>query len=67
MTFSKTINSWNNLPVVLDLQTVAILLGVTDETIKKWVCRGEFEGTKIGRKWFFDREYVRGKIQKIAS
>lgn len=47
MTFSKTINSWNNLPVVLDLQTVAILLGVSDETIKKWVCRGEFEGTKI--------------------
>ena len=40
---------------------------VTDETIKKWVCRGEFEGTKIGRKWFFDREYVRGKIQKNAS
>ena len=66
MMYSKSINSWNNLPVVLDLQTVAVLLGVADGTVKKWVYRGEFEGTKIGKKWFFDRDYIREKIQKAS-
>ena len=66
MMYSKSINSWNNLPVVLDLQTVAILLGVADGTGRKWVGRGVFEGTKMGDEWFFDRDYIREKIQKAS-
>lgn len=53
------IYSWDNLPVILDCKTVAIIYGVTPETIKNMIYSGKLIGRKAGRKWVFDKEYIR--------
>lgn len=55
----KTINNWDKLPVVLDLQTVALIFNVTEPTVKSWIYKGKLKGSKIGHKWIFDKEYIK--------
>lgn len=60
---SAVIKSWDKVPVVLDLHDAALVFGVTEETIKRWLYSGEISGRKIGRRWFFDKDYLRELIQ----
>lgn len=58
-TSTVTINNWEKLPVLLDLHTAALVFNVSDGTLKKWLYSGQIQGKKIGRKWFFPRDYIR--------
>ena len=60
---TATVTNWERLPAVIDIQMVALIFGVTDGTVKRWIYSGEIEGRKIGRQWFFDRDYFRELIQ----
>lgn len=51
--------NWERLPVVLDVHTVALVFGCTDDCVKKWLQSGKLQGSKIGRKWIIDKEYLR--------
>jgi len=55
---NKFISNWDKLPAVMDLHTTALIFGVTDGTIKKWLYKGIITGHKVGRKWFFDKDYL---------
>lgn len=57
------INNWDKLPVILDLNTVALIFGVTEVTIKKLLYNGELKGKKLGKKWVFDKEYIKNYAQ----
>lgn len=61
---NKTVSNWDNLPVVLDINTVALLFGVTEVTIKHLVYKGELKATKLGKKWIFDKDYIIGFVKK---
>ena len=61
------ISRWERLPVTLDLHTAALALGVTDSTVKRWLHNGTLQGAKIGRKWIFDRDYIRTLVQPVGS
>ena len=63
---NKTITRWDTLPVVLDLHTVATILQVNEGTVKQWLYHGTIVGTKIGKQWFFDRDYIISLIRKEA-
>lgn len=56
------ISNWDKLPVALDIHTVALIFDVTDATVKNWIYTKEIKGTKIGRKWFFDKDYIKALI-----
>lgn len=58
------ISNWDKLPVAVDLQTCALIFDVSDVTIKHWLYAGVIEGTKLGNKWFFDKDYLRTVISK---
>lgn len=60
------INNWDKLPVVLDLHTVALIFNVTDVTVKNWIYNGQLEGVQIGRKWIFDKEYIKSLLNNKA-
>lgn len=60
---NKTISNWDKLPVALDLHTVALILGVTDVTVKNWLYNGTIKGSKVGHKWLFDKEYIKSLIK----
>lgn len=55
----KQVYNWERLPVSMDVHTTALVMGVTDETIKNWLRAGRLKGSKIGRKWIIDRDYLR--------
>lgn len=57
------ISNWDKLPVVLDLNTVALIFGVTEVTIKQLLYKGELKGKKLGKKWVFDKEYIKSYVQ----
>lgn len=53
------ITEWNTLPVVLDTATVALIWGVSINTVKNWIRDGRIKSIQINRQHFFDREYVK--------
>jgi len=62
----QTISNWDKLPVILDLQTVALIFNVTETTIKSWIYKGHLKGSKIGHKWVFDKEYIKSLTNSKA-
>ena len=63
---TNIINNLDKLPVVLDLQTVALIFNVTDATVKQWIYKGQLKGSQIGRKWIFDKEYIKSLTENKA-
>lgn len=63
---TNIINNWDKLPVVLDLQTVALIFNVTEVTVKQWIYKGQLKGSQIGRKWIFDKEYIKSLTESKA-
>ena len=53
-----SIHNWDKLPLILDTKTVALIYGVTPNTIKRWVYTNQIKGFKLGRKWLFDKSYI---------
>lgn len=60
------ISNWQELPVALDLHTVALIFDVTDVTVKHWIYDGKIKGVKAGNKWLFDKEYIKNFIKGVA-
>lgn len=56
---STVLSNWDKLPVILDLHTVALIFDVTDVTVKNWLYTNQIKGNKVGRKWIFDKEYIK--------
>lgn len=63
---NQVINNWDKLPVILDLQTVALIFNVTEVTVKHWIYKGTLKGLKIGNKWIFDKEYIKSLVNNKA-
>jgi len=65
----KVFKSWNELPLVLDLATAAIVLGLNYENAAKLAQQGKLPAFKVGRLWKMSkaalREYV-GDVEKEA-
>ncbi len=47
----RYITNWNDVPVVVDLAYVAIILGVTPETIRNEIKKGNIPATRVGHMW----------------
>lgn len=64
---TKTISNWEKLPVALDIETVALIFDVTQATVKNWLYSGTIQGRKIGRKWIFDKQYIKSLLNSERS
>jgi len=64
---TKTISNWDKLPVALDIETVALIFNVTQTTVKNWLYNGTIQGRKIGRKWIFDKQYIKSLLNGERS
>ena len=53
------IYNWDKLPLILDTKTVALIYGVSENTIKNWCYTNQLKGFKIGRKWHFNKDYIK--------
>ena len=59
----RTVHNWQDLPLVLDTTTTALILGTSEQTIFNWLTSGQLKARKIGRRWLIDREYIRSLVQ----
>ena len=58
---------WDQLPILLDAPLVAVLLSVSDSTVKRLAANGELPGArKIAEQWRFDRDSLRAYITGAA-
>lgn len=64
---TKTISNWDKLPVALDTETVALIFDVTQTTVKNWLYNGTIQGRKMGRKWIFDKQYIKSLLNSERS
>jgi predicted site-specific integrase-resolvase len=64
---TKTISNWDKLPVALDIETVALIFDVTQTTVKNWLYNGTIQGRKMGRKWIFDKQYIKSLLNSERS
>lgn len=55
--------NWEQMPVVLRPDEVAVLLGENVQTIRKFAREGTIPGAKIGKKWYFERDTVKKIIE----
>lgn len=60
---NRKISNWDDLPVVLDLKTVSLIFGVAEITIRRWLSNNQIQGEKIGRKWLFEKEYIKSIVE----
>ena len=63
----SAIYDWSQLPVVINLRTVALVLGVSELTVKRWLYDGTLKAKKLGKVWLFDREYIRRLVSVEGS
>jgi len=59
----RTVHNWEDLPLVLDRKTVALILGVSEQTVWNWLKSGQLQANRIGRSYLIDREYLRSIVQ----
>ena len=63
----QRIHNWDQLPLVLDLHTVALILGVTEVTLKRWIYNGTIKAKKHGKLWHFNKEYVKRYVDVLEE
>lgn len=51
-------------PTYMTVHEVASLFRMHPETIRDWVRRGKLRGTFMGKKWLFERAYIRRELAK---
>lgn len=51
------------MPVILDLKTVSLIFDVTELTIRRWLYKGNIIGQRIGRKWMFEKDYIKALLE----
>lgn len=55
---------WDQLPFVLDVPTVAWVLGAAKQSVRRYAASGLLPAQKVGlRKWVFDRDTLRRFIE----
>lgn len=47
----KYFTSWDDVPIILDVATVALILGMPYETVRKFVQNGIIPASKVGSLW----------------
>ena len=65
--WTKTYTSWDEIPVVLDVDGLAEVLQYSDDTVRRMLQSGEIKGTKVGKSWRVDKDSVRNFLRGGGS
>ena len=55
----KVVTSWNDMGVLIDVDTLALIMGCTPATITRWTREGRLRSVQINRRHMYDKEYIR--------
>ena len=55
----KVITNWNDIGVLIDVDTLSLIMGCTPATITRWTREGRIQSVQINRRHLYDKEYIR--------
>ena len=62
----KPVNSWDDMPLLLDIPFVVRILGISNEIVRKQLASGVLPGFKVdGRQWRITKDALRAYIEKL--
>ena len=57
--------SWNEVPALMNLEQASILLGLSDESVRRYCVLGEIPAIQIGKQWRIDKKKLMEKFGYI--
>ena len=65
MNNNQSINSWEKVPVILNASQVALILCISESTVKRLARKGELSAFKAGEKiWRFEKRSLKNYIER---
>ena len=58
----KNYLTWSDAPAILTLQEAAILLGLSDESVRRYCVLKEIPAIQIGKQWRIDKQKLMEKF-----
>ena len=60
----EKIDSWDDLPIIININTAARMMGKNRDTVKKWAQKGIFPAVKAGGStWLITKENFKKYIE----
>ena len=54
----NVITKWNDMGVLIDVDTLALIIGCTPATITRWTREGRLRSVQINRRHMYDKDYI---------
>ena len=54
--------TWNDVPVLMDLEQTSALLGLSIESVRRYCLIGDIPAVQIGKQWRVDKERLMKKF-----
>lgn len=60
--WTKAYYSWDELPLLLDIETASIVLRISQDSVRQMCKNGDLPAIHIGKQWRIDKEKLRNKF-----
>ena len=58
----KQFLTWNDVPVIINLEEAGTLLGLSEESVRRYCVTGDIPAIQIGKQWRIDKEKLMKKF-----
>ena len=62
MYIKKQTLNWNDVPVILNLKEAGALLGLSEDSVRRYCVTGDIPAIQIGKQWRIDKEKLMKKF-----
>ena len=59
---AKQYLSWDEVPALMNLEQASILLGLSDESVRRYCVLGKIPAIQIGKQWRIDKKKLMEKF-----
>ena len=57
--------SWSDVPAIIDLDQASLLLGLSNESVRRYCITGDIPAIRIGKQWRIDKHNLMKKFGYI--
>lgn len=59
----KKITNWDDLGILIDVETLALIMDCAPSTITRWTREGKLKSVQITRKHMYNKSYIRKLVE----
>ena len=61
----KAYLTWDEVPALIDIEQASILLGLSDESVRRYCLTKDIPAVQIGKQWLIDKQKLMQKFGYI--